>query len=237
MRISVDAEQCNGHGRCYTVSPEAYAPDDEGYCAGRGRSRDIPAGLEAAARAGARACPEGAITIMPTTGDTIDAVAEDSAAPADLPVPPVSQEELRRLIDRQQVSDVLYRYASSVDDKDFATLRSLFTDDAHGAYMTVADLTGADEIVKWIDAMTAGKSWQHHKLTVYHIDFTGPDEVNTLTYHTSHQTDADDENAVTLIVARYRDKLRRVGGTWKITEKIMEPGWSEQRRRPQPDAT
>ena len=31
MRISVDAEQCNGHGRCYTVSPEAYVPDDEGY--------------------------------------------------------------------------------------------------------------------------------------------------------------------------------------------------------------
>jgi ketosteroid isomerase-like protein len=175
----------------------------------------------------------------------MDPDAADSAGPASPttppspapPVPPVSQEELRRLIDRQQVSDVLYRYASSVDYKDFATLRSLFTDDAHGVYTTVADLTGADEIVKWIDEMTAGKSWQHHKLTVYHIDFTGPDEVSTLTYHTSHQTDAGDESAVTLIVARYRDKLRRVGGTWKITEKIMEPGWMEQRRPPPPDAT
>ncbi len=109
-------------------------------------------------------------------------------------------------------------------------MRSLFTDDAHGIYMTVADLTGADEIVKWIDGMTADKAWQHHKLTVYHIDFTGPDEASTLTYHTSHQTDVGDEGAVTLIVARYRDKLRRVDGRWKITEKIMEPGWMEQRR-------
>jgi ferredoxin len=226
MRISVDAEQCNGHGRCYTVSPEAYAPDDEGYCADRGGSREIPAGLETAALAGARACPEGAITIMPAEGDAMNQ-----------PVPPVSQEELRRLIDRQQISDVLYRYASSVDYKDFATLRSLFTDDAHGVYTTVADLTGADEIVKWIDGMTAGKAWQHHKLTVYHIDFTGPDEASTLTYHTSHQTDVGDEGAVTLIVARYRDKLRRAGGTWKITEKIMEPGWMEQRRLPVPDAS
>ena len=239
MRISVDAEQCNGHGRCYTVSPEAYAPDDEGYCADRGGSREIPAGLETAARAGARACPEGAITIMSAEGDTMNRVAADPAglpAPGQ-PVPPVSQEELRRLIDRQQISDVLYRYASSVDYKDFATLRSLFTDDAHGVYMTVADLTGADEIVKWIDGMTADKAWQHHKLTVYHIDFTGPDEASTLTYHTSHQTDVGDEGAVTLIVARYRDKLRRAGGTWKITEKIMEPGWMEQRRLPQPDAS
>jgi 3-phenylpropionate/cinnamic acid dioxygenase small subunit len=150
---------------------------------------------------------------------------------------PAGPGELRQLIDRQQIADVLYRYASSVDYKDFATLRSLFTDDAHGVYMTVADLTGADEIVNWIDGMTADKSWQHHKLSVYHIDFTGPDEASTLTYHTSHQTDAGDESAVTLIVARYRDKLRRVGGTWKITEKIMEPGWMEQRRLPQPDAS
>jgi ketosteroid isomerase-like protein len=138
--------------------------------------------------------------------------------------------ELRQLIDRQQISDVLYRYASSVDYKDFATLRSLFTDDAHGVYTTVADLTGADAIVNWIEGMTAGKSWQHHKLTVYHIDFTTPDEACTLTYHTSHQTDIGDDTSVTVIVARYRDKLRRVDGTWKITEKIMEPGWTEQRR-------
>jgi ketosteroid isomerase-like protein len=143
----------------------------------------------------------------------------------------VTPGELRQLIDRQQISDVLYRYASSVDDKDFATLRSLFTDDAHGVYATVADITGADEIIKWIDGMTAGKSWQHHKLTVYHIDFTGPDEASTLTYHTSHQTDVGDDTSVTLIVARYRDKLRRVDGRWKITEKIMEPGWMEHRQR------
>jgi len=147
---------------------------------------------------------------------------------------PVSLSELRQLIDRQQISDVLYRYASSVDYKDFATLRSLFTDDAHGVYTTVADLTGADEIVDWIDGMTADKSWQHHKLTVYHIDFTGPDDASTLTYHTSHQTDVGDDSSVTLIVARYRDKLRRVDGTWKITEKIMESGWVEQRRLAQP---
>lgn len=61
MRISVDAEQCIGHGRCYAVSPQVYAPDDEGYCADRGGSRDIATGLEVAARAGAQACPAGAI--------------------------------------------------------------------------------------------------------------------------------------------------------------------------------
>src|ERR1700722_2060426 len=108
---------------------------------------------------------------------------------------------LQELIDRQAITDVLYRYASSVDRKDFTTLRHLFSDDAHATYTTVADLEGADNIVKWIDEMTVNKSWQHHLLSVYHIDFTGPDEAETLTYHTSHQTDIGDEGAVTLIVA------------------------------------
>jgi ferredoxin len=61
MRISVDAGECIGHGRCYAASPQVYAPDDEGFCADRGSSREIAAGLETAARAGAQACPAGAI--------------------------------------------------------------------------------------------------------------------------------------------------------------------------------
>ena len=63
MRISVDAGECIGHGRCYAVSPQVYAPDDEGFCADSGSSRDIDAGLETAARAGAQACPAGAIKL------------------------------------------------------------------------------------------------------------------------------------------------------------------------------
>lgn len=137
--------------------------------------------------------------------------------------------QVGRLVDRQEISEVLYRYASCVDYKDFDTLRLLFVDDAHGVYTTVADLHGADEIVKWIDEMTATKTWQHHKLNVYHVDFTGPDEARTLTYHTSHQTDSEDPGAVVLIVARYRDTLRRTPDGWKIVEKIMEPGWAERR--------
>jgi len=63
MRISVDAEQCIGHGQCYVTSPDVYAPDDEGFSADRGHIREVPDQLVAAARAGAQACPAGAIKI------------------------------------------------------------------------------------------------------------------------------------------------------------------------------
>jgi ketosteroid isomerase-like protein len=139
---------------------------------------------------------------------------------------------LQALVDRQQIVDTLYRYASTIDTKDFATLRSLFVDDAVGQYAGAEPIHGADAIVAWIDSMTVDRAWQHHLLNVYHVDVDG-DEARTLTYHTSHQTTTADPDTVIVIVARYHDVLRKVEGTWKIADKRMDVGWMEERRAPQ----
>ena len=61
MRIVVDPDACTGHGRCYTLAPEVYESDDDGYCATR--ELEVPEALEAPARRGAAGCPERAITV------------------------------------------------------------------------------------------------------------------------------------------------------------------------------
>jgi hypothetical protein len=66
---------------------------------------------------------------------------------------------------------------------------------------------------------------------VYHIDIDG-DEAHTLTYHTSHQIKTATPDRVTVIVARYRDVLRRESGTWKIANKLMEIGFIDERPLP-----
>jgi 3-phenylpropionate/cinnamic acid dioxygenase small subunit len=140
---------------------------------------------------------------------------------------------VQELVDRQQITDVLYRYASTIDYKDYPAMRALFTDDAVGQYgASTEPIHGGDNIIAWIDSMTLDRAWQHHKLTVYHVDIDG-DTANTLTYHTSHQTTVDDPDTVIVIVARYKDKLRRENGTWKIYDKFMEVGWTEQRHASQ----
>jgi len=63
MRVSVDAHLCSGQGRCYVVSPHLFTSDEEGYCAERGTTRDVPAGAEAAVHLAVESCPEGAITV------------------------------------------------------------------------------------------------------------------------------------------------------------------------------
>ena len=62
MRVRVDQEKCQGHNRCYALAPDVFDVDDLGYAFVL-IDGDVPAELEAGARAGAANCPEFAITI------------------------------------------------------------------------------------------------------------------------------------------------------------------------------
>jgi ferredoxin len=61
MRIHVDTNKCSGHAQCAAVSPDFYDLDDLGYAVPR--DEEVEPGDVAAARAGADACPERAITL------------------------------------------------------------------------------------------------------------------------------------------------------------------------------
>ena len=62
MKVHVDEERCEGHGRCYALAPEVFEADD------LGNGRPIGDGTVAPdergrARLAAANCPEQAITI------------------------------------------------------------------------------------------------------------------------------------------------------------------------------
>ena len=63
MRLSVDADLCTGHGRCYVLAPQLFAPDDFGHCELVLGVADVADELAEQARVGRDNCPEQAITI------------------------------------------------------------------------------------------------------------------------------------------------------------------------------
>lgn len=148
----------------------------------------------------------------------------------------MDEQALELLLDRQAIEDTLYTYASSIDQKDYATLRTTFADDAVAQYAGAPEIHGGDAIVKWIEEMSVDQSFQHHFINVYHVDVDA-DDARTFTYHTSHQLKVDDPDTDLLIVGRYRDVLRRTDDGWKITEKRMEVGWMEERHFSQSSAS
>lgn len=64
MFISIDADGCMGHGRCYSVAEGLLSDDEQGFVAQAGQTFEIPEGLLDQAREAAGACPEGAISIL-----------------------------------------------------------------------------------------------------------------------------------------------------------------------------
>lgn len=62
-RVSVDAERCVGHGRCYSLAPQIYDSDDVGHSLVV--VEDVSGDLEQQALVGAQNCPEEAITLTP----------------------------------------------------------------------------------------------------------------------------------------------------------------------------
>lgn len=64
MKMTVDGDQCMGHGRCYRLLPELLSFDEEGYVTIRDQTIDVPGELEELAEEAEGSCPEGAISLI-----------------------------------------------------------------------------------------------------------------------------------------------------------------------------
>lgn len=63
MKIVIDDERCEGHGRCYSLAPGVFEPDEIGDSVLVDPSGSVPPALEEVALLAQANCPEHAITI------------------------------------------------------------------------------------------------------------------------------------------------------------------------------
>jgi ferredoxin len=63
VKLQIDSELCQGHGRCYDLAPGLFGDDDEGFGQVLGDGI-VPAGQEREARLALANCPERAIRLV-----------------------------------------------------------------------------------------------------------------------------------------------------------------------------
>jgi ferredoxin len=63
MRVQIDSDRCQGHGRCYDLAPDLFGEDEDGYATVLGEGR-VPPGLEEDARLAGLNCPEAAVLLL-----------------------------------------------------------------------------------------------------------------------------------------------------------------------------
>ena len=135
---------------------------------------------------------------------------------------------IRALQDRMDITDVLYRYASTIDSFDRDGLRSVLADDLWAQYGNAEPVSGGDAVASWIGEATANVVWQHHLLSVYHVEVED-DLARALVYHTSHQVFDDAPDTAKLLVGRYHNELRREPDGWRISRLVLEILWGEEK--------
>ncbi len=141
---------------------------------------------------------------------------------------PAADPALRAIQDRLDITDVLYRYASTIDRFDWDGLRSTLADDLVGQYGNADPVEGGAAVAAWISEFCADVVWQHHFLSVYHVEIDG-DHASALVYHTSHQLFGAEPDSPKVLVGRYTNELRREADGWKISKLLLEILWAEEK--------
>ena len=78
FRVHVDPDRCQGHNRCYSVSPDLFELDDLGMSSEVGTGL-VPVGLVSLARLAVANCPEHAISMTELTEAELTEAAEVNA--------------------------------------------------------------------------------------------------------------------------------------------------------------
>ena len=64
MRVVIDEDRCTGHGRCYSLAPQVFDADDDGFGVAVDLGPTPAADHRDQAQVAAASCPEGAITVI-----------------------------------------------------------------------------------------------------------------------------------------------------------------------------
>ena len=63
MRVLIDHDRCQGHGRCYDLAPDLFGEDEDGYGVVLADGQ-VPPGREDDARLAEANCPEAAVELV-----------------------------------------------------------------------------------------------------------------------------------------------------------------------------
>jgi 3-phenylpropionate/cinnamic acid dioxygenase small subunit len=125
--------------------------------------------------------------------------------------------ELAREV-RQDVADVLVRYATGIDRRDWDLFRTCFTPDCEADYGDIGVWHGVDQITEWMAATHEPCGHTLHRITNVAVTAVDDDQVQARSYVEALVLLADNENGVRA-TGFYDDELVRTDDGWRIAKR------------------
>ena len=138
--------------------------------------------------------------------------------------------ELQELVDRRAIDDLLLRYSTALDTRQWDLLDQVFTADAQIDYATSGGIKGnREDLKRWFrdEAFVPFTSWQHH-LTNMAVELDGDTATGrTSVYNPLAFIGEDGASAVLHVGAWYDDRFARTPDGWRITERSLGMAWTD----------
>jgi 3-phenylpropionate/cinnamic acid dioxygenase small subunit len=119
--------------------------------------------------------------------------------------------------DRQDISEVLLRYATGIDRRDWPLFRTVFTDDCQLNYGEVGSWTGGDAVTEFMKQAHAMAGHTMHRLTNQVITVDG-DQAQSRTYVDALIMVGEDNSGVNA-AGFYDDELVRTPDGWRVASR------------------
>jgi 3-phenylpropionate/cinnamic acid dioxygenase small subunit len=123
--------------------------------------------------------------------------------------------------DEEDIADVLVRYATGIDRKDWSLFRTCFTTDVVADYTDIARWEGVDAITEFMAAAHVGMGHTMHRLSNLVVAVDG-DTATARTYVDSLLMTPDGQAGVHA-AGFYDDELVRTSDGWRIAQRIFTP--------------
>jgi 3-phenylpropionate/cinnamic acid dioxygenase small subunit len=120
--------------------------------------------------------------------------------------------------DHELIGDVLVRYATGIDTKDWSLFRTCFTDDVNADYGDIGVWSGVDEITDYMTAAHARMPRTNHMMSNFSIEVDGDHASATSYVHVVLVIAADPLMWIDG-VGQYADELVRSDDGWRIRER------------------
>lgn len=122
--------------------------------------------------------------------------------------------------DRAQIADVLIRYATGIDQRDWPLFRTCWTDEITADYDSVGQFGTGDEITDAMAAIHANMGPTYHRMSNFVIDVDG-DRAGVRSYvHAVLLVTAGDPGNWVDAIGHYQDVFVRTADGWRISSRI-----------------
>ncbi len=123
--------------------------------------------------------------------------------------------------DRQDIGDVLVRYATGIDHRDWPLFRTVFTEDCDLDYGEIGTWHGVDAVTEFMEQAHAMAGHTMHRITNVAADVDG-DTAVARAYIDGLIMAADNASGVNAI-GFYDDELVRTAAGWRIARRRFTP--------------